>query len=254
MFGGLLRDIEEGYAKQVAFVVPVGVAWPLPAYELALMTAWEARQHGPRDVSITIYTPESAPLQAFGPAAATAMREDLEEVARRVETDASVHADRARLVVEPGGRAAARPRRRAPARRRPALPGLAVRRPRLHPGRRHGKVYGTANVWAAGDVIAFPVKQGGLAAQQAVAAAAVDRGARRRRRTPRAVPPVLRGVLLTGRGQAWLRSADEGTEGEAERRALFWPPTKIAGRYLSPYLAGEPATAPPGQLVDLDLR
>jgi sulfide:quinone oxidoreductase len=42
LFGGLLRDLEEGYAKQVAFVVPDVVAWPLPAYELAFMTAWEA--------------------------------------------------------------------------------------------------------------------------------------------------------------------------------------------------------------------
>jgi len=71
---------------------------------------------------------------------------------------------------------------------------------------------------------------------------------------PEPFKPVLRGVLLTGRGKAWLRHADEGAEGETERRALFWPPTKIAGRYLSPYLAGEPVTAPPGQLVDLDLR
>ena len=47
---------------------------------------------------------------------------------------------------------------------------------------------------------------------------------------------------------------DEDAEGEAQRRALFWPPTKIAGRYLSPYLAGDDITAPPGQLVDLDLR
>ena len=42
VFGGLLADLEEGYAKRVAFVVPPGVAWPLPGYELALMTAWEA--------------------------------------------------------------------------------------------------------------------------------------------------------------------------------------------------------------------
>src|SRR3954451_21514266 len=35
--GGLLRDIEEGYVKRVTFVVPPDPAWPLPAYELALM-------------------------------------------------------------------------------------------------------------------------------------------------------------------------------------------------------------------------
>ena len=116
-------------------------------------------------------------------------------------------------------------------------------------------------VWAAGDAIAFPVKQGGLAAQQADAVAeaiAARAGADVR---PQPFRPVLRGVLLTGRGQAWMRSAPGGGgEGEAERRALFWPPTKIAGRYISPYLAeldraqaiGE-APQPDGQPVELDL-
>src|SRR3954454_20691721 len=56
VYGGLLRDLEEGYTKRVAFVVPVGVAWPLPAYELALMTAWQTRAMGHDDVQITIYT------------------------------------------------------------------------------------------------------------------------------------------------------------------------------------------------------
>ena len=54
--------------------------------------------------------------------------------------------------------------------------------------------------------------------------------------SPQPFRPVLRGVLLTGRGKAWMRKAPDSEEGETERRALFWPPTKIAGRYLSPYL------------------
>jgi NADPH-dependent 2,4-dienoyl-CoA reductase/sulfur reductase-like enzyme len=62
LFGGLLRDLEEGYTKRVAFVVPPGVAWTLPAYELALMTAWEAWGMGQDDVEVTVYTPEDAPL------------------------------------------------------------------------------------------------------------------------------------------------------------------------------------------------
>jgi sulfide:quinone oxidoreductase len=117
-------------------------------------------------------------------------------------------------------------------------------------------------VWAAGDAIDFPVKQGGLAAQQADAAAEdiAQRAGVPLRPTP--FRPVLRGVLLTGRGRAWMRSASGGGgEGEAERRALFWPPTKIAGRYLSPYLAerdraeaaGE-APRPDGRAVELDLE
>ena len=83
MFGGLLRDLEEGYTKRVAFVVPVGVAWPLPAYELALMTAWEARSMGQDDVQITIYTHEEAPLAIFGAPRQRALRDDLEAGGRQ---------------------------------------------------------------------------------------------------------------------------------------------------------------------------
>jgi sulfide:quinone oxidoreductase len=126
----------------------------------------------------------------------------------------------------------------------------------------HGKVHGTSSVWAAGDAIAFPIKQGGLAAQEADAVAeaiAARAGADVR---PQPFRPVLRGVLLTGRGNAWMRRVAAGGDGDgdAQRRALFWPPTKIAGRYLSPYLAeldraqaiGE-APQPSGQPVELDL-
>ena len=52
--GGLLADVEEGYAKRVAFVVPEGAGWPLPAYELALMTAWDARDMGQDDVEVAV--------------------------------------------------------------------------------------------------------------------------------------------------------------------------------------------------------
>jgi sulfide:quinone oxidoreductase len=252
IFGGLLRDIEEGYAKQVAFVVPVGVAWPLPAYELALMTAWQADSMGQSDVQVTLYTPESAPLQAFGIAAGAAVREDLEEAGVRVETDAAVHATERGFVVEPGGRALTGRVVALPRAVGPNVEGLANDVRGFIRVDAHGKVFGTATVWAAGDAIAFPVKQGGLASQQAVAAAEAIAARAGADVHPQPFKPVLRGVLLTGRGKAWLRRADEGAEGEARRRALFWPPTKIAGRYLSPYLAAD-TTAPSGQLVDLDL-
>jgi sulfide:quinone oxidoreductase len=265
IYGGLLRDVEEGYSKRVAFVIPAGVAWPLPAYELALMTAWDTRDMGIEDVQITIYTPESAPLEIFGAAATKALLEDLDEVGIQVRTSAYVTAARGgKLLVEPGARPLDAERVVAlPQAVGPALPGVlndAHGFIRCDP---YGKVYDTAMVWAAGDAIAFPVKQGGLAAQQADAAA--EEIAARAGADVRAQPfrPVLRGVLLTGRGQAWMRNAAAGGDGdgEAQRRALFWPPTKIAGRYLSPYLAeldraqaiGE-APQPSGQPVELDLE
>ena len=99
---------------------------------------------------------------------------------------------------------------------------------------------GADHVWAAGDGIAFPVKFGGLAAEQADAAAAdiaAEAGAPVER-TP--FRPVLRGRLLTGRGPRYLRhdASGGGGEGETATHALWWPPTKVNGRYLSPWLAG----------------
>jgi sulfide:quinone oxidoreductase len=46
-FRGILQDIELGRASSVAFVLPSGPAWPVPLYELALMTAARA-QYEPR--------------------------------------------------------------------------------------------------------------------------------------------------------------------------------------------------------------
>jgi sulfide:quinone oxidoreductase len=127
----------------------------------------------------------------------------------------------------------------------------------------YGQVPGTDAVWVAGDAAQFPIKQGGLAAQQAdVVARAI---AARARADVEVEPfrPVLRGVLLTGRGRAWMRHELEGQDdaGTAARHALFWPPTKIAGRYLSPFLADvddsrEAGTdaQPSGEPVELDLQ
>jgi sulfide:quinone oxidoreductase len=104
VFGGLLRDLEEGYVKQVAFVVPPGVGWSLPAYELALMTAWQVRGMGQDAVEVTVYTPEDAPLSMFGAAASAALRLELHEVAVRVETGVFVQEGADGLVLQPGDR------------------------------------------------------------------------------------------------------------------------------------------------------
>ena len=263
VFGGLLRDIEEGYVRRVAFVIPLAVAWPLPAYELALMTAWQADSMGRDDLEITIYTPEAAPLAMFGAAAIAAVREDLDAVGIGVEAGCHVVAQGdGKLVVEPGARSLADSRIvTLPRATGWALRGLPYDTRGFIPCNAHGKVVGAAAVWAAGDATSFPIKQGGLAAQQGDAVAesiAAHAGAPVR---PQPFQPVLRGVLLTGRGKAWLRGPHDDDPGAAERRALFWPPTKIAGRYLSPYLLALESSEtvgqvpePDGQPVNLDLE
>ena len=267
LFGGLLRDLEEGYTKRVAFIVPPGVAWALPAYELALMTAWQAWSMGQDDVEVMVYTPEEAPLGLFGPRATAALRHDLEEAGVHVETGVYVAEEPEppnRLVLHPGERALEAQRVVAlPRATGPALPGLACDARGFVLTDLHGGVADADAVWAAGDAIAFPVKQGGLAAQQADAAAEAITAAAGVEIEPGPFRPVLRGVMLTGRGSDWMRHDLAGGAGEeaAARHALWWPPTKVAGRYLSPYLAAldgtetvDEAQRPHGEPVELDLE
>jgi sulfide:quinone oxidoreductase len=85
----------------------------------------------------------------------------------------------------------------------------------------------TPHVFAAGDATATPVKQGGLATQQADAAAeqiAAEAGAPV---TPRPYTRLLRAQLLTREGPLELC------------RDLDAPAHKLAGRHLTPFLSKE---------------
>ena len=101
----------------------------------------------------------------------------------------------------------------------------------------HGRVIGTSDVYAAGDITTFTVKQGGIAAQQAEAAAESIAAASGIAIEPRPFRPVLRGLLLTGDGPQYLHGELTGGAGMASTEPLWWPPAKIVGRYLAPFLA-----------------
>ena len=115
----------------------------------------------------------------------------------------------------------------------------------------HGRVAGLDGVFAAGDATAFPVKQGGLAAQQADAVAEAIAASVGADVDPRPFQPVLRGLLLTGGRARYLRadiSGGAGDDSTISTEPLWWPPDKISGRYLAPYLSsqvGEPLTSCP---------
>ena len=122
----------------------------------------------------------------------------------------------------------------------PRVPGLPSDDDGFLPIDAHCRVPGAVGVYAAGDATSFPVKQGGIATQQADAAAehiAASLGA-----AVEAKPftPVLRGMLLTGSDSLYLRHrvAGGGGEGDVSADRLWWPPDKISGRYLSAALAG----------------
>ena len=127
----------------------------------------------------------------------------------------------------------------------------------------HGVVEGLPDIYAAGDVTASSIKQGGIATQQAdaVASAIAARFGAPVEATP--FRPVLRGMLLTGDGARFMRaevSGGRGDRAEVSSEVLWWPEGKIAGRHLSPYLAlraravePEPPLPPDAIPVDVDL-
>jgi len=100
-----------------------------------------------------------------------------------------------------------------------------------------GWVLGLTDVYAAGDLTQVPIKQGGIAAQQADAVAsaiAADLGAHTR---PTEFRPVLRGLLLTGGPPHFLRADPDRHSSFESTQPLWWPPGKIVGRHLTPFLA-----------------
>jgi hypothetical protein len=70
----------------------------------------------------------------------------------------------------------------------------------------HGQIAGTVVGGRRRD--GLPIKQGGLAAQQADAAAEAVAARAGTDVEPQPFRPVLRGVLLTGRGQQWTRGSE----------------------------------------------
>jgi sulfide:quinone oxidoreductase len=251
--GGLLRDLEEGYSDRLAIVVPPGPGWPLPAYELALLIAGDAQGMGMRP-EIVLVTPEQAPLAIFGSRAVEVVGEELARAGVRVEVGAyaEVEAGPPRtLVLRPSGR-------RMEVARVVALPRLRGRAVEGIPSDpdgfvavdEHCRVVGVDGVWAAGDGIAFPVKFGGLAAEQADSAAADIASRAGALVAPEPFRPVLRGRLLTASGPRYLRhdAAGGNGEGETATHALWWPPGKIAGRWLAPWLAARDDEAVAGNL------
>ena len=231
----LVTDVEHGYVRSLAFVAPPGASWTLPLYELALQTAERIEDAGLRPVETAVVSHERRPLEIFG-ASASALMENLLRVARIRFVRSEDVPDLDRVVALPG----------------PAghhCPGLPSDGSGFVPVDAQGRVEGVPGVWAAGDCTAFPIKQGGLATQQADVAAAsiaLSAGVRDRPLAPGA--PVLR-AMFVARGQTHflMRRLDGTDPGQASRRALWWPPAKISGDRLAPFLEGAGGAGGPRQ-------
>lgn len=242
----LLADLEHGYSHSVAFVVPKACSWPLPLYELALITADEVWGMGLDDVQLQLVTPEAAPLDIFGPEASAAVAELLQ--AARIKVHTGVSAD-----VHRGGHVAIGSDGGLIVERVIALPVLDGARLEGLPSDAHGflpvdeycRILGVDAVYAAGDATDHPVKQGGLACQQADAVAAHVARVAGAPVDAVSYAPILRGRLLTGHSDRFLRRAERTGEVEVAAPPLWWPPTKVSGRYLAPYLESQGIIEPP---------
>ena len=164
----VLGELEAGLCGASCLRCPTGSVWPLPLYELALLSARHARERG-LAIESTVVTPEREPLALFGPEASVVVRGLLEErgvrfvggaVATGVQRDGSlaladgemIQADRVVALPELRGR---------------RFTGVPATQSGFVPVDASGRVEGLEDVYAAGDLTTCPIKQGGLAAQQA---------------------------------------------------------------------------------------
>ena len=231
----VLDDVLTGTVSSIAFALPSGATWPLPLYELALQTATALR--GDRGPRITFVTPEADPLAAFGRPARRHARRLLDEAGIELRPNATPLRVLDALLLTSTGTVAADRVVTLPRLTGPRVSGLPADGGGFLPIDEHCAVRGAPGVWAAGDGTDFVVKQGGLAAQQADAAAEAIAAAAGAPCTPEPFRPSLRAQLLTGGMPWWLRAATPSHGAVASRTPLWWPPGKIAARYLAPYLA-----------------
>ncbi len=245
---GLVQDVEMGYVKTVAFVAPGRMAWPLPLYELALMTAGRAYDMNV-NLEAAIVTPEDKPLAVFGQEVSDGVAALL--AGKDITVITSGYAEvpaQGEVVVNPGER------RLAPERviALPELYGPSVRG--LHVGE-HGfirvdkfcRVPNAGPVFAAGDAVDFPIKQGGVGAQQADVVAESIAQLAGVDIEPRAFNPVIHGVLLTDERPRYLAAKLTGGHGFVSQFSdtpIDGVTQKVAARYLAPYLETREGAVP----------
>jgi sulfide:quinone oxidoreductase len=248
---GLIQDVEAGYVHSIAFVAPGRMAWQLPLYELALMTAGRAYDMDV-ELAVTLLTPEDSPLAIFGEAASKVVSELLERA--HIQTVNSAYCEVPRsgeVVINPGDRRLEVDRIVAlPELYGPSIRGLPLGEHgfiRVDP---YGQVPDAGPVYAAGDAIEFAVKHGGLASQEADTAAQSIAALAGAQVTPEPFNPVIHGMLLTNDKPVYLSARITGGHGfssEISDTPTWSPPSKIAAKYLAPYLAehGHEMAPPP---------
>jgi sulfide:quinone oxidoreductase len=243
--GGVVRRLRAGALRNVVFTTPDGNGWALPVYELALLGSAVLARSGVEDARLTVVTPEDAPLELFGRAVGEQMAELLAEHGIGVVTGAHpVEFEEGRLRIAPGDPIETEAVVSLPRLEGRRIDGLPHDANGFLPVDEHCRVAGVERISAAGDVTSFPVKQGGIATQEADAAAEAIAAAAGCEVEPAPFDPVLRGELWTGGEPVYLYGRLTGKYGETSTLTGSppWPEHdgKIVGHYLTPFLTDLP--------------
>jgi sulfide:quinone oxidoreductase len=193
------------------------------------------------ELATTIVSPEDAPLAIFGPTASSAVVDLLN--AANVEMIGSAYADVPsydKVLINPGERHLDVDRVVAlPELNGPALRGIPLGENGFISIDEHCSVPGVERIFAAGDVTDFPIKMGGIGAQQADTAAQMIAALAGASVTPERFNPTIHGVLLTNEKPRYLTAHITGGHGFSSEITTTpaWPHQgKIAAKYLAPYL------------------
>jgi sulfide:quinone oxidoreductase len=231
---GVLARAAADPTLRIAFTAPHGARWLLPLYELALQTA-----AGLPSNDVVVATPEPAPLAVLGRAAGAAVEAALDRAGVDLVTGAAPAAalDGA-LQLRDGRLIPAGAFVTLPALEGPAIPGLPCDAGGFLLVDEHGLMRGCRDVLAAGDATAFPVKHGGIAAQQADAVAETIAARAGAIAVPEPFRPLLRAQMLTGGAPLYIAAdlSELPVEADVSEEPLWSPPGKVAGRYLAPLL------------------
>nr|MDQ2897690.1 hypothetical protein [Actinomycetota bacterium] len=197
-----------------------------------------------------LVTPEDAPLAIFGQAVSDAVERLLEQ--HGILTITSAHCETpepGQVSIHPGSRRLHVDRVIAlPELSGPSTPGVPKQAANGFISiDAHCKVQGLERVYAAGDATDFAVKHGGIAAQQADTAAEAIAALAGAPIEPTKFHPVIHGILLGGDRPLYLSAhitGGHGSSSQISETPMWSPPTKIAAKYLAPYLESLDHAAP----------
>jgi sulfide:quinone oxidoreductase len=237
----ILAKLDSGAVSRLAFAVPSGASWALPVYELALLASQRAEESG---AEILLVSGERRPLEIFGPVASELVAAELD--ARGVhfvgESPAIAWREGA-LAIQGGPPVTADRVVTVPQLRVGRLTGIPASWWGFVPTDTFGRVEGISDIYAAGDMTTYPIKQGGLATQQAdriahTIAASLGAPVKEfragnvlRARLLGGEQPLLLRTELDWRGRPTAGTVEYAYESEEDG-------VKVFGRYLTHYLEG----------------